>query len=225
MLTVHAGALVLVFLLLSLLILGCRRRRRAKVTPKVMVPNFSGQPQPFPSTWQGQQPVQTPYYGPDVGWVYQAPSTAAPYERAKSTELGQAQRIGPSRQAPSTTPFGEVLGASTLGQVVQRPPPTNQVGGAPDSGQVQTPAPTSQVESTTPPGRAQRYVPSGQVQSIASSVREQQQGAPIPPPPRRTPQGIPSAGASNDRDQSPPPYYPVSRAFFLACFTLGHTPS
>jgi hypothetical protein len=163
MLTVHAGVLVLIFLILSMLILTCRRRRRAKATSRVTVPNFSGQPQPYPS-WQGQQPVQTPY-GPGVGWHYPAQGTA----RAKSTELGQAPRTAPSEQAPSTAPGP--FGTSSSGQV-QRPPPASQV---------------------------QSIALEGLTQSTAPSVSAQHQAAAhTPTPPRRAPNGTPSAGAAND---------------------------
>lgn len=261
MLTVHAGAIVLIFLILSMLILACRRRRHSKASSKVMVSNFPSQPQPYPSWREAQQPVQTPY-GPDatnMGWYYPVQGTA-PFDQAKSAApSGQAQRTKPSEQVPSDAPFGEVQRSPPSDQI-QRPAPTSQVLGTPldqvqrpastsqvlatpssgqvqrtaPSGQVQRPPSTSQVKPTVPSGQVQRTSPPAQVQSIAPAgrpqsaaplVRAQEQGIPIPPPPRRAhTKGTLSSGTANDVD-SPPPYYPVSRLFFLVCFTIGHTPS
>jgi hypothetical protein len=222
----------LIFLFLSMLILACRRRRHSKATSKVMVSNFSGQPQPLPSWGEAQQPAQTPY-GPDatnMGWYHPAQGTAP---------AGRAQRAKPSEQVPGAAPFGAVQRSPASDQM-QRPAPTSQVlstpldqvqGPAPTSqvprtptssqvqrtapsGQVQRPPSTSQVQTTSPPGQVQSIAPAGRPQSAAPLFRAQEQGIPIPPPPRRAhTKGTLSSGTANDVD-SPPPYYPVSRLFF-----------
>ena len=258
-LTVHAGAIVLIFLILSMLILACRRRRHSKATSKVMVSNFGGQPQPFPSWRDAQQPIQTPY-GPDatnMGWYYPAQGTAPPDQAKSTTPSGQVQK---TEQVPGPAPFGEVqrpphpdqmqrpapaanqtLRTPPLDQV-QRPAPTNQVVRTPTSGQVQKPAPsgqvqrpppTSQVQTTVPSGQAQTPSPPGPVQSIAPTgrphsasaaplVRAQEQGIPVPPPPRRAhTKGTLSSVAPNDVE-SPPPYYPVSRLFSPVLHDWSH---
>lgn len=192
-----------------MLIFACRRRRHAKAT-KVIVSNFpgaGGHPQTFPS-WQEAQ--QTPF-GPgatSTGWSYPTQSAARPDQVKSTASPDQAQRTTPSEQMPSTAPFGEALRTPPSDQV-QRPALTSQVLSTATPGLVQRVAPPGQAQSTAFSGEWQSSTPSSQVQGTAPLVRTQEQGA--PPPRHAYAKATPSAGEANGRDQSPPPYYPVSQ--------------
>ena len=204
MLTVRSGVVVLVLIILSMLIFACRRRRHIRAS-KVMVSNYSGgggQPQAYSSWQRAQQPSYGPH-APEPGWYHPAPGTA-PFDRAKTTE---AQRTAASEQMPRTAAFGEGQSVPPSNQV-QRPAPSVQAQITAFPGQAQRIAPSGQVQSAASPGQAS--LPSGQAQSAASSAQAQEQGA--PPRYARTKD-------TNGREQNPPPYSPVSRPFFGACFT------
>ena len=232
---IHAGALVLTFICLTLLTMACRRRRRLRAPSQMMASNYSGQPpQSSPSRQQAQQQGQTAYM-PDttnVRWYYPAQGTAPPGQAKGTVPLGQAQRHLPWEQVPSTVPEQPPSTAlyheAQRSDQVQRPASTSQVMGSPTSGQVQRTAPSEQVQRPPPANQEQFTVPPGQIHTISPAGRTQSvatQGVHIPLPQTTRAKGIQSVGAANNGDQSPPPYYPVSRPFFFSRFTVDHLPS
>ncbi|KAI9571974.1 hypothetical protein HD554DRAFT_2036464 [Boletus coccyginus] len=206
---IAVGAIVLVFLLLSMLILVCRRRRRRAKATKVMVSNYSGQPQPS-LPWRPQQQVQTPY-GPNTtnaGWYYPTQGPA-PTDQARSIvsptpPLHQVQRPAPTAQGPRTPTVSQGQRTAPSGEV-QGPPPTSQVQTTVPSGQVPSPSPA---QRNVLPSQVPSIAPVGRPQSAAPSVGAREHGIPIPPPPQHAhTKGTLSAGPIDD-NESPPPYYP-----------------
>ena len=227
-----------------MLIFACRRRRHARASSRVVAPSFSGtggrSQQAFPS-WQEAQQTS---YGPgatDMRWYYPTQPAAPSYQAKNTVYAPQSQRSAQSERVPSAAPFGEV----------QRTPPSDQVqGSAPPTSQAQSTPFSGQVQGTVPPGEAQRTVPTSQVQRISPPAQEQRTSPTrrvrrVPPPVleqntvplgRMEEQGVPSpplyaytgdtpsAGATNGRDQSPPPYYPVSRPLFSCVSRLTTCP-